>query len=119
MKKDFILTMTTIMESTWLTYSMFFQSISEDPKIADSYFIQARIVREKVIEICVQLVEDKDFEIREDKHWIYQSLAQAYLGLGEHDKIRAIENKIKEYSEGQFDMDTFLEQNKKLIELIK
>mgnify|MGYP001032099713 CR=1 FL=1 len=30
-----------------------------------------------------------------------------------------IESKIIEYSEGQFDMDTFLEQNKKLIELIK
>ncbi len=92
---------------------------STDKKIADSYFVQARVIREKVVDICNELIKDKDFDKREDKHWIYQSLAQAYLGLDEKEKINEIEAKIIEYSEGQFDMDTFLEQNKKLIELIK
>lgn len=91
----------------------------DNKKVADSYFIQARIVREKVIEICKHLIGDKNFSLREDKHWVYQSLAQAYLGLGEIDKIKEIEQNIIDYSEGEFDMDTFLEQNRKLLELIK
>ncbi len=43
-------------------------------------------------------------------------MAQAYLGKDEEvEKLIPI---IENYSNGKFDMDTFKEQNKKLIELI-
>ncbi len=51
--------------------------------------------------------------------WIYQSLAQAYLGLGKEVEMNNIISKISDLSKGQFDLDTFNEQNKKLIELLK
>ncbi len=90
-----------------------------DKKVSDSYFIQAVIIRERVIGICEKLIADESFETREDKHWIYQSMAQAYLGNKQEKKIKNIESKINKYSESKFDLDTFKEQNEKLLVLIK
>jgi len=90
-----------------------------DKKLSDSYFVQANIIREKVIEICIDLISANSFEAREDKQWIYQSLAQAYLGLNKLDQFQAIESKIKRLSHGKFDIDTFTKQNQQLLKLIK
>jgi len=94
-------------------------SITTDKSLAESYFIQANLLRKKVIEICQKIIQSKGFVKREDKHWLYQSMAQAYLGLGKENDVKKLIPIIENYSNGKFDMDTFTEQNKKLIELIK
>jgi len=86
---------------------------------AISYYLQANRVREKVISICKNLIKQEDFEERGDKEWIYQSMAQAYLGLRQETKVKEMIPKIKKLSKGAFDLDTFNEQNKKLIDLIE
>lgn len=89
---------------------------------AISYFKQSQRIREEIVKICSDLIKQKTFKERGDQEWIYQSLAQAYLGLDKQSELQAAILKIKKLSKGQFDMDTFLEQNKKLtdnIELIR
>jgi tetratricopeptide (TPR) repeat protein len=82
---------------------------------AVSYYWQAKRVREKVVEICESLIADKNFADRsDDRQWIYQSLAQAHLGLGRKDKVEELSPKIVELSQGAFDLDTFYTQNEKL-----
>jgi tetratricopeptide (TPR) repeat protein len=93
-------------------------SVSDEEEVSKSYFVQAQLIRERIIRICKELIKDKNFDKREDKNWIYQSLAQAYLGLDKVEMVEKISPKINEYSNGQFDLDTFIEQNEKLIELI-
>lgn len=93
-------------------------SVEIEKGLSKSHFFQARFIRERIIGICNQLISDKNFKLREDKHWIYQSLAQAYLGLDKTDELEAIIPLIDEYSNGQFDLDTFKRQNKNLIGLI-
>ena len=46
-------------------------------------------------------------------------MAQAYLGLRQEAKVNEMIPKIKKLSKGAFDLDTFNEQNKKLIDLIE
>jgi len=75
----------------------------------------ANAIRKKVVEICLRLIDGKDFKNRGDQEWVYQSLAQGYLGLGEMEKVKAILPKIEALSKGGFDMDTFLGQNQKLV----
>lgn len=91
----------------------------EDKFEAVSYYLQANRVREKVISICNELIKQKGFKDRNDREWIYQSLAQAYLGLGQETKVKEVIPKIEKLSKGQFDLDTFKEQNKKLIDLME
>ncbi len=86
---------------------------------AISYYLQANRVREKIIALCQNLTKQKDFEERGDREWIYQSMAQAYLGLRQEAKVKEMIPKIKKLSKGAFDLDTFNEQNKKLIDLIE
>lgn len=86
---------------------------------AISYFMQSQRIREDIVTICTELIRKKTFKERGDQEWIYQSLAQAYLGLNEKVKLELIIDKVNKMSKGSFDIDTFLEQNKKLIDNIK
>lgn len=85
---------------------------------AISYYLQANRVREKVALICTTLIHQKNFKERGDRKWIYQSLAQAYLGLGMTNRIAPLISKIKALSEGPFDENTFAEQNAQLTQVI-
>ncbi|HOF17238.1 MAG TPA: TRAFs-binding domain-containing protein [Bacteroidales bacterium] len=93
-------------------------TLIDDKYEAISYFIQSQIVREQIVSICINLIKQKTFKKRNDKEWIYQSLAQAYLGLDKQDELNTIIEKINKLSKGQFDLDTFKEHNKKLIDYI-
>lgn len=97
-------------------------TLQTDDLEAISYFKQSQRIREEIVKICSDLIKQKTFKERGDQEWIYQSLAQAYLGLDKQSELNSAILKIKKLSKGQFDMDTFLEQNKKLtdnIELIR
>jgi len=94
-------------------------SITKEKELSNSYYIQANVIRQRVIDFCNDLIKDKNFEKRDDKHWIYQSLAQAYLGLDKTKDFEATIPLINKYSNGRFDLDTFNIQNKDLIKLIK
>ncbi len=59
--------------------------ISEgEDAIADS--VQAKRIRQQVIEICQKLMGD-GFDERGDKYWVVATLEEAYFGLGETDNF--------------------------------
>jgi hypothetical protein len=91
-------------------------SLVNDKYEAISCFVQSQRIREHIVSICLNHIKQKTFKERGDKEWIYQSLAQAYFGLDKQDEIKNIIDKINNLSKGQFDLDTFKEQNKKLLE---
>ena len=82
-------------------------------------FGRAKMIRQKVVEICLDLVDQEGFEKRGDCEWVYQTLAQAYLGMEQEDKVQEILPKIEAFSKGSFDMTTFRDQNQKLIEAME
>lgn len=94
-------------------------TLVNDKYEAISYFVQSEKLREEIVSICVGLIKQKTFKERGDKEWIYQSLAQAYLGLDKQKEIQNILDKINKLSKGQFDLDTFKEHNKKLLDNIE
>jgi hypothetical protein len=85
---------------------------------AISFYFQANRVRSKIVEICLQLIKNKSFKDRGDKEWVYQSSAQAYLGLNRKTDLQKVIPEINKLSKGKFDLATFNEQNKKLIDLM-
>lgn len=94
-------------------------TIEKDKFEAISYFLQSQRIREEIVELCKEIIADKSFKERGDQHWIYQTLAQAYLGLDNIKELNKIIPKIKKYSKGEFDIDTFIMHNEILLENIK
>lgn len=72
----------------------------------------------KVVQTCENIISDKNFGLRDDKEWVYQSLSQAYMGLEKMDKVINLLPAIREYSKGVFDLETFRLQNCKLIKVV-
>ncbi len=93
-------------------------TLVDDSSESIAYFYQGQRIRREVISICKSLIKSKTFNERGDKEWIYQSLAQAYIALDERGKLSMVYGKIIKLSKGKFDIQTFEEQNKKLLSLI-
>lgn len=89
--------------------------LESDAKHSVSYYYQANEIRQAVVKICEDLINNENFKDRHDKQWVYQSLAQAYLGLGEEKNLIP---KIQKYSQGLFDIRTFNDQNSELIQIL-
>ena len=94
-------------------------TLETDKYEAISFFMQSQRVREDIVKICTDLIKEKTFKERGDQEWIYQSLAQAYLGLDNEKALKTTLIKINKLSKGRFDIDTFKEHNKKLVDNIK
>jgi tetratricopeptide (TPR) repeat protein len=94
-------------------------ALAKEKYEAISFFIQSQKIRKEIVTICSDLIKQKTFKERGDQEWVYQSLAQAYLGLNQEAKSNKILDKINQLSKGQFDLDTFKEHNKKLLEKIE
>lgn len=83
------------------------------------YYGHGNLIRSRVADVCRKMMDADNFGSRGDKEWIVQTLAQAYLGLGEDEKAEALMPKIAELSKGAFDMDTFKRQNGQLVDAIE
>lgn len=90
-------------------------TLQTDKIEAVSFFRQSQRIREEIVAICDTIIKDKNFNDRDDKEWVYQSLAQAYLSLNKKTELNKTIKIINRLSKGQFDIETFNIHNKKLI----
>lgn len=91
---------------------------TENKAEARFYYEKAVSTNETVISICIKLIIAPGFENRDDREYIYQTLAQAYLGLGQDHEVIKLIPTINEVTKGSFDLDIFHEQNSKLIDAL-
>ncbi len=91
----------------------------KEPYEAIVNYGHANLIRKKVAEICQAIIDDPKFSERGDQEWVYQTLAQAYLGMDREDDCEALMPEIELLSKGSFDMSTFKEQNKKLVDAME
>ena len=74
----------------------------------------ANMIRQHVVEICQELIEDEErFASRSDKQWVYMTLAEAYQGLGQTSDEERLERKI-DSEPTEFGKSSYLEQKAKL-----
>jgi tetratricopeptide (TPR) repeat protein len=100
-----------------LAYIYLVRSLIEENKhIAFSYFRNSLLTNNTVISICIELICRPGFEDRTDKEYVYETLAQAYLGIGQDHEVIKLIPTINEQSKGSFDLDIFHEQNFKLMD---
>lgn len=93
-------------------------SITDNKSEARKFYEKSVFANEAVISICIKLIISPDFDERDDREYIYQTLAQAYLGMDQNHEVIKLIPTINEVSKGSFDLDTFHEQNSKLIDAL-
>lgn len=94
-------------------------STDEDKFEAYANFGKANIIRKQVSKICETIMKQKIWDERDDKEWIYLTLAECYLGLNNLEKENGTLLKAKDYFKGEFGLDSYNEQRKKLIAAIQ
>lgn len=88
--------------------------IDEDKFMSFANYGQARNIRKEIIEICLGLISSDSFKKREDKDWIYLSLAEAYFGLEDFESEMKYFELAKSVTEGDFSINSYSEQKSKL-----
>ncbi|OJW77438.1 MAG: hypothetical protein BGO69_18220 [Bacteroidetes bacterium 46-16] len=92
----------------------------ESEDIFDAYanFGQGNLIRKRVIEICNDIIASKIWDEREDKQWVLLSLAEAYFGVGDEEKVSEIVSDVGKLFGDDFSMDSFRTQQQKLTDAI-
>lgn len=78
---------------------------SEDDQVY--YRIQAKKVRESIVEMLQELLDTDEVDEREDKRWIYATLANCYFALDNTDNYQAFREKFYSETTVQWELDTF------------
>ncbi|RFM34666.1 TRAFs-binding domain-containing protein [Chitinophaga silvisoli] len=89
-------------------------NLEQDFYESNAHFGNARKIRKRVIEICKGLMADEKWEGREDKEWVYLTMAEAYVGLDEPGVEEEWLEKVRKVANGEFSMQSYLEQRAKL-----
>lgn len=93
--------------------------ITENENESIYHFYHANSIREDIINICKTLIKSQDFKKRDDRIWVLQSLAQAYLGLERKDDYESTLKEVVKNSKGKFDIEIFDKQNSSLLEYLE
>ncbi|MEP0265248.1 tetratricopeptide repeat-containing protein [Dokdonia sp.] len=104
-----------------LSFLHFFRASQMDNKLkAFAHFGQALEIGEKVEELCKKIIALKNFKDREDKVWIYQTLAEVAYSKGDLNDESTYLNLAQINAKGNsFFKDSYDEQHKKLTKAIQ
>ncbi|MCH8962781.1 MAG: hypothetical protein IH820_16070, partial [Bacteroidetes bacterium] len=82
------------------------------------YYGHANLIRKKVADICLKLVDSESFASRGDKEWVYLTLYEAYFGRELYDEAEEYVPFIKKFA-SDFALDSFEDQKAKLTEIME
>lgn len=85
-------------------------SIDSDQFASFANYGNAKSTRKKVVDICSIILSEETFKNRDDKHWIYLTLAEAYSGLSEFDSSEKYYKLAIENGADSFSIDSYEEQ---------
>ena len=81
------------------------------------YKIEAKKTREKIINIIEILKEDEDFGSRSDLKWIYATLSQCYMVIGDSDKHLENEKLFYSLTDVGWEIETYNTSKKHILNL--
>lgn len=89
----------------------------EEEKIYNK--VQAKKVREEIAKILTNVMESKDFHNRNDKKWIYATLANCHFALGCNEKGNEYEESFKQSYTEEWELQTYNNSKRILLKLLK
>jgi len=93
------------------------ENIDADEKI---YFkIEAKRTRERIINLLSEMYQDESFKQRNDKMWVYATLANCYFAVDNTEKAKEFEALFELENPVDWETQTFLDSKDHLLNLKK
>ncbi|MFY0255929.1 TRAFs-binding domain-containing protein [Chitinophaga sp. 30R24] len=77
------------------------------------YYGSSKRVRRKVKEICIAHLSDRSWTSREDKVWIFLTLAEIAFAVDDLDEEKIYIDKAKKLDDNRFALESYMEQREK------
>lgn len=90
--------------------------LSDDEKIYCNF--QAQKTRKEIIIILMNIIKSPNFEQRDDKKWIYATLANCNYAINNISEADKFEDKFKEEHDEEWEWDTYMNNKNELLKLI-
>jgi tetratricopeptide (TPR) repeat protein len=85
-----------------------YATVVDDKMEAYGCFGNASRIRDKVYTICHNIIQDETaWKNRDDKEWVYLTLAEVYCSRGDLFKENLMIEKASEYAKGTFSIDSY------------
>jgi tetratricopeptide (TPR) repeat protein len=94
-------------------------AIIEDKYDAFADFGLAIRIRKEIIEICIGIIESKIWDDRDDKEWVYFTLAEAYFGIDDAENANKYFELASQVKKGNHSLESYKNQQYKLVNSIK
>lgn len=83
------------------------------------YFnVRAKKIRNEIIQILTNIIMSGDLKERDDRKWIYATLANCYFAVNDKRKASEFEHKFKQESDAKWEIDTYLKNKSELLKII-
>lgn len=79
---------------------------------------EAKKVRKEIIEILEKVIKFQEFEQRDDKKWIYATLANCYYAINDVSKADEFEEKFKKEHDEEWELDTYFQNKNELMKVL-
>lgn len=89
-------------------------SLDKEQFQAYADFGQGIEIRKKVIELCQNIITEPNFKNRDDKEWVYLTMAEAYFGVGTIEKENEYLKLADSVKDGDFGISSYKEQRGKI-----
>lgn len=80
--------------------------------------VQAKKVRREIIEILTKIIEFEDIQQRDDRKWIFATLANCYFAVEEQSKANEFEDRFKKEHDENWELETYLKNKNELLKII-
>lgn len=81
--------------------------------------VQAKKVRKEIIEILTKTLTAEEIKCRDDKKWIYATMANCYYAIGNKEEGSIYEQKFKDCYDEEWELETYTKSKKILLEIIE
>jgi tetratricopeptide (TPR) repeat protein len=93
-------------------------NMQDDRFLAYSFFGNAIRIRNNILEICNTITISKGWESRDDKYWVFLTLAEIMFSFGDYEEESLHIEKAKPFIPGTFSLDSYYAQRERLGKLI-
>lgn len=93
-------------------------TLTSDDEEAIYCKFEAKKVRKEIIQILENIIKFDDFQQRDDKKWIYATLANCYYALNDVTKADEFEKNFKKEYDEKWQLDTYLKNKDELVKIL-
>lgn len=80
--------------------------------------VQAKKIRREIIKILTKIIKFENIQQRDDRKWIFATLANCYFAVEDQQKANEFEDRFKKEHDEKWELETYLKNKNELLKII-